>query len=333
MSASNAATPLRTRASLASLAAAAVGAGLLVVTIRQVGWADIQSGLRAVGAWFAVVMALGGLRFLVRALSWQACAVQVGAPPFPASVAFGAVIAGDAVGNLTPLGLLASEPAKVLLVRRHVATGPALTSVAIDNVFYSASVIVMVTAGAWVLVRHVALPPHVRTGAELVLGGAVAGVAGAAWLAIRRPAVVSWLTGVAARLTGRRARTSEALAEIEARFYGVFEWPAGSLWWIAALQVLFHVGAVAEVWLILSLLAGRPTSFADAFVLESTGRLITVLFKVVPFRMGVDEAGAAVVAGALGVPISYGVSLALIRKLRILVWNALGLVVLARTRR
>ena len=42
--------------------------------------------------------------------------------------------------------------------------------------------------------------------------------------------------------------------------------------------------AVAEVWLILSVLSGGQTSLADAFVLESTGRLITVVFKVVPFR-------------------------------------------------
>ena len=39
------------------------------------------------------------------------------------------------------------------------------------------------------------------------------------------------------------------------------------------------------------------------------------------------------VAAALGIPPSHGVALALIRKLRILVWNAAGLVVLARARR
>ena len=93
------------------------------------------------------------------------------------------------------------------------------------------------------------------------------------------------------------------------------------------------MAAVAEVWLVLSVLSGGRTSLADAFILESTGRLITVLFKVVPFRIGVDEAGAAIVAGAIGVPVSNAVALALVRKLRILVWNAAGLAVLARARR
>ena len=65
--------------------------------------------------------------------------------------AFGAVLAADAVGNLTPLGLLASEPTKVLLLRGVVPTGPALTSVALDNAFYTGSVVLMLAAGAWML--------------------------------------------------------------------------------------------------------------------------------------------------------------------------------------
>lgn len=318
---------------LVGLASAAIGAALLVATVRQVGWAEIRAGLGAVGGWFALVVLLGGVRFYARARSWVTCAGQIGAPPLAPSLAFGAVIAGDAVGNLTPLGLLASEPTKVLLARRDVPTGPALTSVALDNAFYTSSVVAIVAAGAWVLVRRAALPDAVRIGAELVLAGVGAGLVVAVWLATRQPAIVSRLAALAARVTGRSARTPDALRDIEARFYGVLGWPASVLMRVAAWQGLFHLMAIAEVWMVLALLSGGRSSLADAFVLESTGRLVNVVFKVVPFRMGVDEAGAAVVAGALGMPVSHGVSLALVRKLRILVWNGVGLIVLARARR
>lgn len=313
--------------------AALVGAALLVLTVRQVGWAEIQRGVSATGGWFVVVVALGGARFFARAKSWVLCADRSGAAGLSAGRAFGAVLAGDAVGNLTPLGLLASEPAKVLLVRGTLATGPALTSVAIDNGFYTVSVLVMIATGAWVLVRQATLDPALRTAAEVVLGGVLAAVVGALWLARRRPAILSRLAQLAARVSGRAARTPDALGEIEARFYGVLGWPPAVLWTAAAWQAAFHAGAVLEVWVVLHALSGGTSSFADAFVLESAGRLITVLFKVIPFRMGVDEAGAAVVATALGLPPSHGVALALVRKLRILVWNAAGLVVLARARR
>ncbi len=312
---------------------ALAGLAVLVATIRQVGWTGIRAALSAVGLWFIPVVALGGLRFLTRALAWTRCAARVGGGGLTVAQAFGAGIAADAVGNLTPLGLLASEPTKVLLVRGTVPTGPALTSVALDNAFYTGSVVVMIAVGAWMLVRQTALPPSLRLGAELVLAAIVAGALLAAWAVRRRPAVLSWAAQLAARLTGREARTPAVLQEIESRFYGVAGWPARAVAAVAGWQALFHVAAVAEVWLILSVLSGGRTSFADAFILETTGRLVTVLFKVVPFRVGVDEAGAAVVASAIGVPVSDAVALALMRKLRILVWNGAGLAVLARTRR
>jgi hypothetical protein len=319
--------------SLLGVLMALAGLAVLVATIRQVGWTGIRAALSAVGFWFVPVVALGGVRFLARALAWTRCAGQVGGGALTVGQAFGAGIAADAVGNLTPLGLLASEPTKVLLVRGTVPTGPALTSVALDNAFYTGSVVVMIAAGAWMLVRQTALSPRLRLGAELVLGAVVVGALLAAWAVRRRPAVLSWAAQLAARLTGREARTPAVLQEIEARFYGVAGWPAPAVAAVAGWEALFHVAAVAEVWLVLSVLSGGRTSFADAFILESTGRLVTVLFKVVPFRVGVDEAGAAVVASAIGVPVSDAVALALMRKLRILVWNGAGLAVLARTRR
>jgi hypothetical protein len=66
----------------------------------------------------------------------------------------------------------------------------------------------------------------------------------------------------------------------------------------------------------------------QAFVLEATGRFIVVVFKFVPYRLGVDEAGTALVARALTLDPTVGVALALVRRIRILIWNSIGLVLL-----
>ncbi|MGD9906813.1 MAG: lysylphosphatidylglycerol synthase domain-containing protein [Vicinamibacterales bacterium] len=321
------------RASLVGVAILLAGAAVLVVTVRQAGWQEIRAGLSAVGGWFAVVVVLGAFRFLARARSWVHCAARVGAAALSSRRAFAAVLAADAVGNLTPLGLLASEPTKVLLLRGTVATGPALTSVALDNAFYAGSVVLMLAAGAWMLVRQTALPDGLRLAAQGVLAAVVIGALAGAWVVRRRPAVLSGAAQLAARVAGRTARTPDVLRDLEARFYGVIGWPPTTLAAVGGWQAAFHAAAVAEVWLILAVLSGGQVSLADAFVLETTGRLVTVLFKVVPFRIGVDEAGAAVVAAAIGVPVPHAVALALVRKLRILVLNAAGLTVLARARR
>ncbi len=60
------------------------------------------------------------------------------------------------------------------------------------------------------------------------------------------------------------------------------------------------------------------------------GRLVTIAFKFIPYRLGIDEAGSGAVAQVIGIGPAAGVTLALVRRLRILVINAIGLVRLAR---
>lgn len=320
------------RVRLLGLVAAAIGAGLLVLAVQQVGW-TIQRGISGIGWWFLLVVVLGGVRFYARARSWILCANRIGAPGLTPAPAFGAVIAGDAVGNLTPLGLLASEPTKVLLVRGALPTAPALTSVALDNGFHTVAVLVMIAVGASLLVRQVSLDPTIRLAAEIVLAAVVVATIAGAWLARRQPAILSRLAQLA---RGPPDATLAPTTPCATSRHGSTACCAGRrapCGTAAAWQVAFHAGCGARGVEILRALSGGATSLVDAFVLESAGRLVIMLLKVIPFRMGVDEVGAAVVATALGLPASHGVALALVRKLRILVWNAAGLVVLARARR
>ncbi len=326
--------PRSTHLSLVSFIAALIGLVLLVLTIRQVGWSAVVEGISSVGLWFAAVVALGGVRFAARARGWQACTeASTDSPAFDFPHAFGAMLAADALGNLTPLGLLASEPAKVLLVRRRLSTVAGISSVAIDNVFYTLSVLVMIVAGTLVFVRRTSVPAELTVAADVVIGLAMVAMLAGIWIARRQPALVSWLADRVMRWTGRDREPADRLVEIEQRFYGVLQWPASRLLRIAGWQALFHVAAVAESLLVLRLLpGGGHATLVDAFLLETAGRFITVAFKFVPYRLGVDEAGTALAARALAFEPTVGVSLALVRRVRILVWNAVGLALLARHR-
>jgi hypothetical protein len=134
----------------------------------------------------------------------------------------------------------------------------------------------------------------------------------------------------AARWSGRGRTAPDRLREIEVHFYAVLTWPWPRILHVLMWEAAFHVAAVAEVFLILRLLpAGRDATLLQAFVLETAGRLIVVAFKFIPYRLGVDEAGSAMVARALALDPTLGVALALVRRLRILCWNALGLALLA----
>jgi hypothetical protein len=78
------------------------------------------------------------------------------------------------------------------------------------------------------------------------------------------------------------------------------------------------------------MLAGEAPSLLHAFILESAGRVINVLFRFIPMRIGVDEAGAGAVAAVLGLAPDTGVLLALARKVRVLFWTALGVALITK---
>jgi len=59
-------------------------------------------------------------------------------------------------------------------------------------------------------------------------------------------------------------------------------------------------------------------------------RVITVVFKFVPLRMGVDEAGTGKVSKVLQFAEVTGVTLAIVRKARDIFWSSVGMALLVQ---
>src|SRR5688572_9821634 len=92
----------------AGAVAAVAGAALFAFAIRNVGWADVAAGVRRVGWGLVPILGLAGVRFAIRAEAWRRCMAPDAR--IPLRQAWTAYLAGDAIGNITPLGLVASEP-------------------------------------------------------------------------------------------------------------------------------------------------------------------------------------------------------------------------------
>ncbi len=97
---------------------------------------------------------------------------------------------------------------------------------------------------------------------------------------------------------------------------------------VALCELTFHLAGVLEIYLTLQLI-GLPTSLLIAFILEAVNRALNIAFAFVPAMVGVDEAGTGLLTNVLGLGITAGVTLAIVRKARMLVWIGLGLVFLS----
>jgi hypothetical protein len=320
----------RPRLSFLNIAVAMVGLALLIFTVERVGgWRAIVEGVAGIGWWFAAVLALGLLRMVFRTFAWLACAND---RQLRFRDAFGAWLASDAIGNLTPLGLLASEPAKILMARSRISTVTSIASVTIENAFYTATVLVVLLTGTWLFMQRADVPQGLEQISELILVAVAVAAVVTIWAARARPAVLSRFAPIVTRLAGKSHAPADAIREVEAQIYAVPQWPLGRIVNVLSWEAAFHVGAVAESWIVLRALVPAAT-LADAFLLESAGRFVTVAFKFVPYRIGIDEAGSGAVAAVLGLSPAVGVTLALVRRLRILILNAVGLVPLVNSKR
>ncbi len=279
-----------------------IGLAIFIALLWRTGPADIFAGILGVGWMFPVIVALGGLRFLLRAIAWTLCLE----PPHRLTVkdAFAAVLAGDALGNATPLGPVVGEPAKAAFVRRKLAPGPALSALAAENVFYSLATAAMIASGMVALLYLFELTAEVRLYSEAAVGLLVLGIFAAIGILYMQPRLVSrWVPALSV------PRTVVP---------------------VAALEIAFHALGVLETHLTMAMILPEAPPIHISFILETASRLITVLFKFVPMQLGVAEGGLAIVTDLLGMGTRPGVTFSLVRKVRIVSWALVGVVLLVR---
>jgi hypothetical protein len=309
------------------LLALIAGAALLVWYAGRIGRDAILAGLTAVGAGFAGVLLISLLRYVARTAAW--IALIPGRVPFGRAVA--ASIGGEAIGAITPLGVLVSEPAKALYLQRAVGVSGTLAPLAAEIFFYGISIAIYILLGSAAMLAVFTLPDAVRLAGVTALMAMALGLGFAGWLAWRRPSVLG--AAVAVLPLGRLRAAMERLREFEHATYGSATAPGARLGRVAIAQAAFHVLSFLEAWFTLWLLTGASRPL-EAFVLDAFGRMSNVIFRAVPLRLGVDQAGAGLVAQAIGLDPATGVALSLVRTTRLFVWTMVGLgFVAARVRR
>jgi hypothetical protein len=319
-------------ASIGALLVTIAGLALFAYTIQRAGVHDTIDKLRQMGvAGFLLILLLSGTRLLVRSMAWVWC--MEGEPRLSLRAAFEASLIGEALGNITPFGTFISEPSKAIVVRSQVPLHAALSGIAVENIFYALTVNIVIALGSLGFLLNFQLTDGLRKSSIAVLAG-VAVFVGVSLLVILSRAtplstVLAWV------LRGWRQHDwqrhwVERVQTIESRIYSFYGRHRQKLPALLAFETIFHLCGVAEVYVTLSYVSGGQMTFLDALILESVGRLINVLFKFVPLRLGVDEYGAAQVSRVLGLDPTAGVTLALVRKARILAWTAVGIFLLAR---
>jgi len=306
-----------TRRVALSVVASLAGAALLAWQTQVAGPRAVARGLLAIGPGFAVILLLSFVRFLCRSVAWHALID----PPIRFRRVLAAMLAGDALGNVTPLGLLASEPAKALYLRHDVDPTRALAALTVENFFYGILSAIYIIIGAAAMLAMFDLPGPLRSIGLVVLASMLIVLCLSGWLAWAKPSLA---TAIVALVPFRPVKSLAArLVTFEQYAYGPATRDRGRLAAVLASGAGFHALSFVECWFTVWLLTDSSW-LAAALVFDSINRVVNVVFKMVPMRAGVDEYGSVLAAGALGISPDLGLALALSRKARLLFWAGIA---------
>lgn len=308
------------------------GVGLFAYFVYSVGLREIADNIENFGIFgFLVILAIYAVRILMRSLAWRLSVYE----PYSLTLrdTVPAVIIGEAMSSMIPLGILISGTAKAVAVRKKLPLVVGLSSVATENLFYSFTTSLFLILGALTIVRSYTLDEGTTITIDVLIGAIVLVVIFLLLLIIRQWHFASetceWMyqKGWFSHLL-EHGRLQVRL--FENLIYGFYRRYPRRFLPICLFETAFHVLGVIEVWFILSRLISSSGHFLNAFLLESVSRLITIVFKLIPFLVGVDEAGAQFIAETVAIGAGVGITLAIIRKGRILFWTAIGIVLIVR---
>lgn len=300
--------------------------------IYSVGLNLIFDGIARIGfGGFAFILFLYFLRIAARAFAWK---LSVNEPyQLNFSDTLPAVIIGEALSSLIPLGILISGTSKAVAVKNRVPLVIGLSSVATENLFYSLVTGLFIVLGAVAFLQNFELDAGWTFTINVLIAGVFALTVLAFLILIRQwhlfSSLCEWLYN---RNFGKRFLESgrSQVRTFENLIFDFYRRYPRRFLPIFLCQAAYHTVGILEVWFVLSRISNVLPSFFNSFLLESMSRVITIVFKLVPFLIGVDEAGAQFVTETLALGAGVGVTLAIIRKGRIIFWTAVGLVLIVK---
>ena len=296
------------------------------VGLDEIAWKIAEFGFPA----FVVTLILYFARICARATAWMLSV------PTPYRLKYQdtipAVLIGEAMSSMVPLGIMISGTAKAVSVRKKIPFVVGLSSVATENIFYTFVTSAFLMMGALTLASAFSLDEAWTWTVNILIAGIAVVFVLVLLMVIRQWHFASWICErLYARGYFRRSLQNgrKSVRLFEELIYSFYRTYPKRFLPICLIEAVYHLLGIAEVYFILSRISESPTLF-NSFLLESVSRTITIVFKFVPFMIGVDEAGSHFVANTVALGVGVGFTLAVIRKGRILFWALIGLLIMTR---
>lgn len=314
------------------------GLAVLELMVTQLDFAQVWSGLSRAGYWFVAVIALWFFLYMFNTASWYVIINNAGDADDKNVKKVGfwwlykITVSGFALNYATPGGLMGGEPYRIMSLSPKIGTERASSSVilfAMTHIF----------SHFWfwflsVLLYVVVHPVGVVMGAMLSVVTLFTLVA--IWFFVKgyKKGIAVSILGLLSRFPlvkrwaqGFFERHREQLANIDSQIASLHNQNPKAFISAVLLELSCRIVSALEIYFILLVIQPSANYIDSILILAFTSLFANMLFFM-PLQLGGREGGFLMSAKGLSLTTSAGIFVALIVRVRELIWTAIGLLLI-----
>ena len=314
------------------------GLAVLALMVTQLDFAQVWSGLSRAGYWFVAVIALWFFLYMFNTASWYVIINNAGDADDKNVKKVGfwwlykITVSGFALNYATPGGLMGGEPYRIMSLSPKIGTERASSSVilfAMTHIF----------SHFWfwflsVLLYFVVHPVGVVMGAMLSVVTLFTLVA--IWFFVKgyKKGIAVSILGLLSRFPlvkrwaqGFFERHREQLANIDSQIASLHNQNPKAFVSAVLLELSCRIVSALEIYFILLVIQPSANYLDSILILAFTSLFANMLFFM-PLQLGGREGGFLMSAKGLSLTTSAGIFVALIVRVRELIWTAIGLLLI-----
>lgn len=308
---------------------------VLVIMLTQLDYHEVWNGLQSAGYWFFAVLALWGALYVFNTATWYIILRSGG--DGKAGVNFfwlyKITVSGFALNYTTPCGLMGGEPYRIMALSPKVGAERASSSVILYAMTHIFSHFIF-----WLLsiLIYLLTEPLGSFVVNVVLAAACAFSILGIWffvkgyrkgMAVRLMRFVRHIPGLKRWARGFIEKHKEQLDTIDKQIAALHNQNRKSFVSAVMLELSCRFCSAFEIMFIL-LVLNIDATFAQCVLILAFTSLFANLLFFLPLQLGGREGGFLMSTAGLALPAGAGIFVALIVRIRELVWTAIGLLLI-----
>ena len=317
----------------------AFGLVVLIVMVTQLDFRQVWEGVNHAGYWFLAVILLWGILYIANTYSWYLIIDSIGNEQHVCRRhhigfwwLYKITVSGFALNYATPGGLMGGEPYRIMSLSPKIGTQRASSSVILYVMTHIYSHFWLWLLASLLYVITQPMTPFMAVVLTLVVGFCILAV----WFFTR-----GYKKGIA--MTGMNIlrhfpmvrrwaqpffeRNQEKLATVDRQIAALHNQNPRTFVAAVLLELSVRVASALEIFFILLVILPH-VNFIDCILVYAFTTLFANIFFFMPLQLGGREGGFLMSTGGLGMTARSGIFVALIVRVRELIWTAIGLLLI-----